>query len=63
MPDILLLSEDNLLAEDLAEQIELNAPGFKVFRENDGTGHFDIIIVDEDEKKLKPLQTLKIPCL
>ena len=46
MSNILLLSENKLLADDLAEQIKLAEPEFDIFGEDDKAVHFDIIIVD-----------------
>ncbi len=61
MSNILLLSENKLLADDLAEQIKLAEPEFDIFGEDDKTVHFDIIIVDEDTAALKTALQQKVP--
>ncbi len=61
MSNILLLSENKLLADDLAEQIKLAEPEFDIFGEDDKAVHFDIIIVDEDTAALKTALQQKVP--
>lgn len=61
MSNILLLSENKLLADDLAEQIKLAEPEFDIFGEDDKAVHFDIIIVDEDTATLKTALQQKVP--
>ena len=61
MSNILLLSENKLLADDLAEQIKLAEPEFDIFGEDDKAVHFDIIIVDEDTAALKIALQQKVP--
>lgn len=47
MPNILLLSDDTLLKDDLADQIKLAEPEFEVYTNDDRNTHFDIVILDE----------------
>lgn len=61
MSNILLLSENKLLADDLAEQIKLAEPEFDIFGEDNKAVHFDIIIVDEDTAALKTALQQKVP--
>ena len=48
MPNILLMSKDDVFAQDLSEQIHLYAPDFAVYKEPEEGSYFDVIIVDED---------------
>ena len=47
MPNLLFLSDNQLFAEDVAEQIKLYAPEFNVFRQDDGQTFYDLVLLDE----------------
>ncbi len=53
MPNILLLAQEGIFAEDLQEQICLYAPEFNVFRADEGNVLFDLVVVDESFENLK----------
>ncbi len=48
MPNILLISDDDFLKNDLKEQINLNVPDYNVFFNEDEKIHFDLIVTDEN---------------
>lgn len=52
MPNILLLSDNKDLAEDLSEQISLYADDFTVLNEDDENAAIDMIILDEKAGEL-----------
>lgn len=60
MPNILFLSENALLKNDLSEQIKLYAPEFEIFYEENDKTRFDMLVVDENLEKLKNLE-IKAP--
>ena len=57
MPNILFLTDDDFIADDLSEQIKLYAPEFDIFREEDKDKHYLIIVVDEKTDSLKNIIT------
>lgn len=56
MPNILLLSDNKDLAEDLSEQISLYADDFTVLSEDDENAAIDMIILDEKTGELADIR-------
>ncbi len=61
MTNVLLLSSDDLFADDLQEQIKLQNKDFVVLRSLDTGNAVDIIVVDENLSPLQNYSNLQVP--
>ena len=60
MKKVLILSTDNDFATDLKEQIELNISDYNVSLEHDTNTIFDIVVINEDDAKIKSFKNTPI---
>ncbi|MBQ8436457.1 MAG: hypothetical protein IJX20_02270, partial [Alphaproteobacteria bacterium] len=61
MPNLLFLSQNQFFAEDLVSQLNLYLPDFNIFREDDNSTFFDLILLDELSDKVSNYSSLPVP--
>ncbi len=61
MPNLLFLSQNQFFAEDLVSQLNLYLPDFNIFREDDNSTFFDLILLDEMADKISCYSSHPIP--
>jgi len=61
MPNLLFISQNQFFAEDLVSQLNLYLPDFNIFREDDNSTFFDLILLDELSDKVSNYSSLPVP--